>query len=122
MTTYGYGKNKGKREVYTKDEAVGKNDIVVLRGKTLENGTATISYPDGFTQENCIVLNYMFKGKSGLTPWGIGSLLDSSNVMNGTIPATIKLLSDNIKIELLNIALINGGSTTVAELTTSLEY
>lgn len=68
MTTYGFKKNKCREEVYTKEEAVGKEDIVVLRGsvttaakseeETIHYNTYTLDFPDGFNKDNCVCLAF----------------------------------------------------------------
>ena len=61
MATYGYGENKGKREVYTKEESdakyVVKGDFAVITVTAGTNNLAIVNYPEGFNKDNTVVLS-----------------------------------------------------------------
>ena len=91
MTTYGYGENKGKREVYTKEETdtryVLKDNFAVVTLTHLfngqfvdEEGTTTasldINYPEGFNKEN----SYVVSSKLGDTNGSSYSVIIEQNL------------------------------------------
>jgi len=94
MTTYGYGENKGKREVYTKEEidaqmgnkansseVYTKGDFAVLKFKASKDKWRhlgdgyyqlyySLLYPVGFNMDNCVIISCIFQDDIlGLMPF-----------------------------------------------------
>lgn len=96
------------------------NDFVVLTG-LLNNGEATENYPNGFTKDNCVVISTMFSNTNN-GRWGNGFIYDSSMLLNGTVPNSVKLRNDDILVETKYIGLTNNTYPTVLDITTPLAY
>lgn len=112
MTTYGFKKNKGKHEVYTKDEAdvryVLRDNFAIINGRitisctesTSISGNVDVNYPKGFTKNNCVVLNTMSREKTlnetiGYSD-GIG--VSSNAALRGAIPHFTTLKDNAITV------------------------
>lgn len=110
MTTYGFDDSKNRREVYTKEEAVSRNDIIVIYGQIKMpeanaeslTGMIEINYPNGFTKDNSIVVSIMSTNGSDEVKkdyWStpMTSTLASSKMFgNGDVVATLK--PENIQV------------------------
>jgi len=60
MATYGYSENKGKHEVYTKEDfAIIEDSLTISAGEYNIQAEKVVDLPDGFTAENSIVLSVM---------------------------------------------------------------
>lgn len=70
MTTYGFKKNKGKKEVYAKDDFA----VIVgnLKNRIFEEGVTSVAmsvdYPQGFSWDNCVVVSTEVNSSSSLLP------------------------------------------------------
>lgn len=103
---------------YTETEANNKfkvkGDFAVVTGTIPANSTSTtISYPAGFNKNNCVVLSLMLtlNGKSAAS---CGSLLDTSQVINGDLPSSVILDNSAITVKAKCI-LISNGQTPITE-------
>ena len=123
---YGYCDSKCKHPVYSKDELnelmyteeqfqkriktiTGSVTLTANTSDDLENGwltntTATISYPEGFTKDNCIVLDFSTTRDENSRGWNSGALADSSTlgIMAGAIPTNVSLRPNEIKLQFDN--------------------
>ena len=88
-----------------------------ITGNNTEIATGTFSYPQGYTQNNCIIIGYVLKNNSK-TDWKYGSTFDSGNVF-GTMPLNISLNSSNISVNLRHISISNGSSPSVTTISSS---
>ena len=100
-------------------------NIAVLKGTITGDGTESpsksISYPVGFTRDNCVVLTTNIQRS---TSKGYGTVFESSNMTSGTIPVRVTLGASNILLEIRNINISNGSipSTTAISSSTSFSY
>lgn len=94
-------------EVYLKDEyAVLTGEIVMTSG----TGSATVDYPTGFTQDNCVVLSYGQRVGTGSVYFGYG--IKSTDYMSGSLTRNVALTSSNIVINVYNPASEGNGDKT----------
>lgn len=137
QTIYGFDNSGCKHEVYTKEEVnntveninvttnnkinttILKNDITVIYGK-LNDGTATLNYPNGFNWDNCVVQSVMFRNANN-NRWGCGSIFDSSNSITGSVSCRVLLNETNIAVETKNIGLTNGANPAVNDVSVALD-
>lgn len=94
-------------------------DFAIITGQ-LSNGSATISYPNGFNKDNCVVISLHMK-KTETNGWQTGTTLDASSYSGGAMPVRISL-KDNIIIQTKNIQLTNGNASTVLDSTVTSNY
>lgn len=123
---YGYCDSKCKHPVYSKDELnelmyteeqfqkriktiTGSVTLTANTSNDLENGwltntTTTISYPEGFTKDNCIVLDFSTTKNETSYGWNSGALADSSTlgIMAGAIPKNASLRPNEIRLQFDN--------------------
>lgn len=80
--TYAFGKNKCKHEVYNKEEFDSKFAVV-----TIGKGKSTVSYPEGFTKDNTVILSVMRKEIDGTYEgyWTDGKYTTSETLSMGWI-------------------------------------
>lgn len=91
-----------------------KEELAVVSGTILANtGTTSVNYPDGFNNENCVVIGYNMKRYNNGRR-GTGSVFDSSNYVSGAIPTAIILTESNITINIKNINISNEAYPYVA--------
>ena len=91
-----------------------KEAFAVVSSIILANtGTASISYPDGFSNENCVVIGYNMKRYNNGRR-GTGSVFNSSSYVSGAIPTAIILTESDITINIENINISNGAYPYVA--------
>lgn len=101
---------------------VDKSNFAVLTG-TLSSGSATISYPDEFTKDNCVVISTMLQHPTNPNYfWGNGSTFDSTGAINGCLPVRVRLGSDDINITSKIIGLTNNETSAVTDITTAYNY
>lgn len=62
-----------------------------------------INYPDGFNQDNCVVISCSLDLENSATIWGSGATFDSSSFIGGALPTYVCLQENIIKIEIRNI-------------------
>lgn len=101
-------------ETEANDKFKVKGDFAVVTGTIPANSTSTtISYPAGFNKNNCVVLSLMLtlNGKSAAS---CGSLLDTSQVINGDLPSSVILDNSAITVKAKCI-LISNGQTPITE-------
>lgn len=125
MTTYGYGINKGKREVYTKEEAdvryVLRDNLAIINGTLKpdsgrpEYWIATLTYPSGFTQNNSVVTSVMVKGlATEATAWSCGSVFNTANTLAGEAPIAVRLKESEISLSIRHIVLSKDDYPSIA--------
>ena len=85
-------------KAHCKHEAYSKGDFAVLTGTlTPDAPTQDITYPEGFTQSNCVVTSIMLKNE-GTENWVNGSTYDMASNTASAIPVRAILSSDKIKL------------------------
>lgn len=96
-----------------------QNNIAVLNGNLTGSDsptlTGTLAYPEGYNQNNCVVISYAIKHKNK-DFWHTGSVFNSVNIF-GAFPLDIKLDSDNISIETRDIRMLNDTNPTIPNIT-----
>lgn len=84
---YGYCGSKCKHEVYSKQEIDDKFTVVSgSLSMTDGTGSATISYPDGFNKDNCVVISAETK-YAGHGAWAFGAGVAGSFTISGQLSA-----------------------------------
>lgn len=101
-----------------------ESNIFVLSGTASFNssGIATINYPSGFTKNNCVVVSFMTQGIGANKSWSTGSVFDSGNTINGSVPKAIRLTDSTIVISIANIGITNGVAPTVSTSYPNMSY
>ena len=99
-------------------------NVAVLKGTITGDGTTSpsksISYPAGFTRDNCVVLTVNLQ-RSGNANKGYGGIFESSSWVTGAVPTKIVMDADNILLEIRNIQLGEDG-TTIPEVSTAVSF
>lgn len=147
---FGFCENKGKHEVYTKEQTDNllagkansvhthddryytetemkttlenyklKGDFAVITGSLDKGNDTSISYPSGFTKDNCVVIAVQFQHPNKTEKWRTGSAFDSSN-MFGSIPCKV-VLQDTIVVTVRNLGFYTTG-VTETEITVNMNY
>ena len=100
-----------------------KDNFAVITG-IIENGKATINYPNGFNSTNCIVTSVMFK-RQGLPDsrgYTTGSTLSTADGTTGSLPATVELRSSGIVINSRIIYISSSGTITAGDINFNIDY
>ena len=91
-----------------------QGNIAILTGKLKANGTdadTDIAYPNGFNQNNCVVLSYAIKNASNTSGgYTIGMTNDSASYVRGGMGIAISLRDSKITIRAKNIQVTDEGS------------
>lgn len=91
-----------------------KDNYALITGTiSANNGSASVKYPSGFNNENCVIVSYMLNRYDN-GKYGTGSCFDSVSYVSGAIPAAIILNESGITINIKNINIINGENPYVA--------
>lgn len=100
-------------------------NVAVLKGTITGDGTESpsknLSYPTGFTRDNCVVLTVNLQ-RTNNNNKGYGTVFDSSSYVAGAIPAKVVLDSDGILLEIRNINIGNGTYPTTSNMSTSVSF
>lgn len=100
-------------------------NVAVLTGTITGDGTESpsksISYPSGFTRDNCVVLTANLQ-RSGNANKGYGAIYESSSWVTGAVPVKIVMGASNISLEIRNIQLGNDMSVMVPTVSTSVSF
>ena len=115
-----------KSETYSKTEVdtkVGnciiKGDFAVVSGNLIGSDsptlTGTLTYPEGYNQNNCIVVGCKVK-HSNKNNWGTGSTFNSTNLF-GSFPLYVYLNENDISINIRDIKMLDGETPTISNIT-----
>lgn len=100
-------------------------NVVALTGTITGDGTESpsksISYPSGFTRDNCVILTVNLQ-RSGNANKGYGAVFDSSSYVTGAVPAKVVMNASNISLEIRNINIINGSYPTTSTMSSSVSF
>lgn len=100
-------------------------NVAVLKGTITGDGTESpsknISYPAGFTRDNCVILTVNLQ-RTNNNNKGYGTVFDSSSYVAGAIPAKVVLDSNGILFEIRNINIGNGTYPTTSNMSTSVSF
>lgn len=100
-----------------------KENFVVVTGTITGNNespvSATLSYPAGFTKDNCVVVSYALKN-STQTSWAIGTVLSLTNLF-GSMPISIYLEENDISVSLKNINISDNTLPSVNNITATFD-
>ena len=104
-----------------------KGDFKVLNGTMTNDGTSTIngsvSYPEGFTKDNCVVVSSMFQNvDTSQGKWSTGNTFDATGIVSGSLPCRITLSDSTINISAKNIYIMDGHSPTLANITQDINF
>ena len=96
----------------------------VLESSTTENGSyqKNINYPEGFNQNNCIVISHALDLENSVVIWGTGNTFDSSGFLGGAMPSYVCLRENDITIEARNIRVDSDSIVTSVPLTGTINY
>lgn len=94
-----------KTEVYLKDDyAVVTGTIEYEEGE--KSKQVDLSYPTGFTQDNCIIVSIMVQHTGVLYPsWSTGTVMTNNSTVTGAVPCSVSLNENNIRAYFNNVYL-----------------
>lgn len=98
-----------------------QNNIAVLTGSISGNGaeeaTKTISYPNGYNKDNCVVVSCMINNTQNSNgTYSHGAVYSALSFTTGAIPNRVSLGASNITLGIKNITLSNGSTPTISVL------
>ena len=100
-------------------------NVAVLKGTITGDGTESpsknISYPAGFTRDNCVVLTVNLQ-RTNNDNKGYGTVFDSSSYVAGAIPAKVVLDSNGILLEIRSILISSGSSPNSSAISSSVSF
>lgn len=99
-------------------------NIAVLTGSMTGTGTESltkdINFPSGFSNTNCVVISSMIQNNNTQNgTWGLGSSLDTSSYVRGTLQHSVYINNSGIHIDAKNIVISNGASPSVSTFSSS---
>ena len=100
-------------------------NVAVLKGTITGDGTEspskTLSYPSGFTRDNCVVITVNLQ-RTNNNNKGYGTVFDSSSYVGGAIPAKVVLDSDDILLEIRSILISSGAYPNSSAISSSVSF
>lgn len=100
-------------------------NVAVLTGTITGDGTESpsksLSYPSGFTRDNCVVLTVNLQ-RTNNDNKGYGTVFDSSSYVAGAIPAKVVLDSDDILLEIRSILISSGAYPNSSVISSSVSF
>lgn len=92
-----------------------KGDFAIIAGSGTIGTTASISYPNGFNKDNCVILSCMINAEqsSGTSNWSCQSSMGSIDYVLGGALNGAYLKSDDISITTKQGSLVNGQSPVI---------
>lgn len=89
-------------------------NIAVLTG-TMSNGSATISYPNGYNKDNCVVISTMLKrvGVASTRGYSSGTTFLPADGTSGSISSKTELQTSSIVLSGRHLYLSNNGVTVM---------
>ena len=100
-------------------KVVYKDNFAILTGSITGSGEANsqainINYPDGFTKDNCVVINASFKNQENTSVgYSIGTAFMPIDVSKGSVVNSVSLRHDCISITIRNIYIRTGENSSI---------
>lgn len=88
-------------------KVISKGDIGIAEGYiSIANGSGTTSltYPNGFSKDNCVILSFMARQSDNNSSLGYGYLEEATGYVGGAIGHMVRLLDDVISVNVNNPA------------------
>lgn len=111
-----------KHVAYTNEEVndllngkANKADFHVLTGQiemVSGNGTVTVSYPNGFTKDNCVVISYGQETVDANKGYSYGYGTSSAHYIDGSLSRNVRLTDTNIEVIVKNPVSETDGNKT----------
>lgn len=88
-----------------------------ISGSGAEEATKTISYPNGYNKDNCVVIACMINNaKNSGGTYSCGAVYSALSFTTGAISNRVSLGTSNITLGIKNIVLSNGSAPTISTL------
>ena len=98
-----------------------QNNIAILTGSVsgsgAEEATKTISYPNGYNKDNCVVIACMINNaKNTSGTYSYGAVYSALSFTTGALPNRVSLGTSSITLGIKNITLSNGSAPMISTL------
>lgn len=111
----------GSKVVYKDNFAIIEGTIT---GPIQSNGSYSknIKYPEGFNQNNCVVISNCLNLQNDTIIWGTGGTFDSLSYVAGSIPTSVSLRENDMVLRIRHVYIDNTGTVFSMELNGTYDY